>query len=255
VQTLQNLLDNALKYTEEGGVTLSLFQDASGAIRIVVQDTGIGISEEYLPLVFEPYSQEESGYSRSFEGMGLGLSLVKKYAELIGAQLRIESKKGIGTIVTMEFENRGKVSTTQHFAAADPTSLQVSSEEQTEEEHPAILVVEDDVLTVQYMTTLLKKEFNIDSAASGREAWGVLHGTDIDLILMDLSLSGDTSGLELTREIRSTQRHASLPIIAVTAHSLTYDRERCLAAGCNAFILKPAKQDELIGIIQSLLVR
>lgn len=249
-QSVQNLLDNAVKYTEHGSVTVTLRRAKDGGVQIEVKDTGIGISQEYLPRVFDPYTQEESGYSRSFEGIGLGLSLVKKYTELIGAQLHIQSRKGLGTTVTMSFPHPEIVATTSR---PDGSADGVSAQTQKDNELPTLLVVEDDMLTVQYMRTLLRKDFQMHSASSGKEAWQVMDAERIDLVLMDLSLSGDTSGLELTRQFRSDERFAKLPIVAITAHAMTYDRDRCLEAGCDAFLLKPAVRDDLMQIINGLL--
>ncbi|MBR9979075.1 MAG: PAS domain S-box protein, partial [Bacteroidetes bacterium] len=103
VQSLHNLLDNALKYTAEGSIEVSLSREMQGEAVIRVRDTGIGISPEYLPTIFAPYSQEESGYSRSYDGVGLGLSLVKRYVQLNAGSVLIESEKGKGTIVTLRF--------------------------------------------------------------------------------------------------------------------------------------------------------
>jgi len=251
-QSVQNLLDNAVKYTEHGGVTVTLRRTQDGSILIEVKDTGIGISAEYLPRVFDPYTQEESGYSRSFEGIGLGLSLVKKYTELIGATLQIQSKKALGTTVTMSFPLREDADAED--GAAGPSTGHTAAAEK-EAVLPTLLVVEDDMLTVQYMRTLLRKDFQMFSAVSGKEAWEVIEKEHIDLVLMDLSLSGDTSGLELTRQFRSDSRFASLPIVAITAHAMTYDRDRCLEAGCDAFLLKPAVREDLMEIIGNLLDR
>ncbi len=95
-EILQNLIDNAIKYTNNGGVDIKTF-DNNDQIRIEIKDSGIGISKEYLPKLFNAFSQEEMGYSRKFEGNGLGLALVKNYCDLIGAQINVESEKGIGT--------------------------------------------------------------------------------------------------------------------------------------------------------------
>ncbi|GJQ63409.1 MAG: hypothetical protein SCALA702_24620 [Melioribacteraceae bacterium] len=100
-QIMANLLDNALKYTKEGKVELKL--ETGKEIRISVLDTGIGISEEFLPNLFTPFSQEEQGYTRSYDGNGLGLALVKKYCDFIGAEIEVQSKKNEGTVFTIIF--------------------------------------------------------------------------------------------------------------------------------------------------------
>ncbi|MGE5351628.1 MAG: PAS domain S-box protein, partial [Acidobacteriota bacterium] len=100
-QMFQNLIDNAIKYTQKGRVEISLLNAQPGVTSVVIKDTGIGISEDYLPRIFSPFSQEETGYTRRFEGNGLGLALVKKYADLNSASVAVESQKGKGTKVTV----------------------------------------------------------------------------------------------------------------------------------------------------------
>ncbi|MDZ7762811.1 MAG: HAMP domain-containing sensor histidine kinase [Melioribacteraceae bacterium] len=103
-QIIANLLDNAVKYTKEGFVRLKLLSKENENYVIEIADTGIGISEEYLPEIFEAFSQEEHGYGRQYDGTGLGLSLVKKYCDIIGGELSIESKKNVGTKVRIELK-------------------------------------------------------------------------------------------------------------------------------------------------------
>ncbi|MBN1446464.1 MAG: response regulator [Bacteroidetes bacterium] len=256
LQTVQNLLDNAIKYTERGRVTLRLWQDAEARICISIADTGIGISEDYLPLIFEPYTQEEIGYSRSYDGIGLGLSLVKRYVELIGAALHIESAKNRGTTVTIEFPRPGMATSPHSSVVHDPakeTERRDAAENTPQAELPTVLLVEDEVLTVEYMIMLLRRHAHVISAVSGKEAWDILETVKVDLILMDISLSGDMSGLELTRKIRRTPSLAAMPVVAVTAHAFAHDRTRCLEAGCDAYLLKPVEQRTLLETMQHLL--
>jgi len=102
-QIFTQIIDNAANYTEKGEITISVMDVDNGKIAISVSDTGIGISDEYLPNIYMPFTQEEQGYSRRFEGNGLGLSLVKKYCDLNHAEIDIQSKKGEGTTVTVIF--------------------------------------------------------------------------------------------------------------------------------------------------------
>lgn len=244
MQTIQNLIDNAIKYTHVGGVTLRLTRSDEGLFRVEVRDTGIGISEEYLPLLFEPYTQEESGYSRSFEGIGLGMSLVKKYTELLGAELSIASEKNRGTTVSVTFGVR------ERGTAADAQAA--DTEEGAADELPTVLLVEDERLTVEYMSTLLRSHVHLRYAESAAEAWEVLEREHIDLVFMDISLSGEKSGLDITREIRTDSRLSALPVVAVTAHGFAHDRARCLEAGCDAYLLKPVGQEDLLDTIRTL---
>jgi signal transduction histidine kinase len=102
-QLFANLFENAIKYTHSGSVKIKAFRNEIGKTQVDIEDTGIGISDEYIPRIFDPFSQEEQGYTRSYEGIGLGLSLVKSYAELNNAEIKVKSKKDIGTIFSVIF--------------------------------------------------------------------------------------------------------------------------------------------------------
>lgn len=108
-QTFANLLDNAIKYTKTGSVRVSLIESQNGEPIVEIEDTGIGISKEYLPHIFNPFSQEEQGYSRKFDGTGLGLALVKKYCDVLGAKIQIVSEKNKGTKVSVKLKNMGNI--------------------------------------------------------------------------------------------------------------------------------------------------
>ena len=99
-QIAQNLIDNAVKFTKEGKVRVEIVEDPD-KVYLIVEDTGVGISEEYIPHLFKPFSQEETGYSRKFEGNGLGLTLVQKYCELNGAEIKVKSTKDKGSVFTV----------------------------------------------------------------------------------------------------------------------------------------------------------
>ena len=106
-EIFQNLLNNALKYTKEGGIEISVALIPDDKVRVDIKDTGIGISEKYLPRLFLPFTQEETGYTRKFEGNGLGLALVKNYLDLLKADIQVKSEKNKGTTFSLIFpENR-----------------------------------------------------------------------------------------------------------------------------------------------------
>jgi signal transduction histidine kinase len=103
MEIFQNLIGNAIKYTSKGGAEIIAYENEEKKFCIDVMDTGVGISEEYLPKLFKPFSQEETGYSRSYEGNGLGLAIVKSYVELIGAEIKVKSEKQSGSVFTITF--------------------------------------------------------------------------------------------------------------------------------------------------------
>jgi PAS domain S-box-containing protein len=232
-QAVTNVIENAIKYTAEGRVEVRLRQEAERGV-VVVRDTGIGISAEFLPSVFDEFSQEASGYGRRYEGTGLGLSLAKKFVEASGGTITVESRKGRGSAFTLAFPLAG---------AAPPSSARPLP----------VLLVEDDRLTREFMRTLLGPGFVVHAASDAAEAWAVLDHQPVDLILMDLSLAGPVDGLELTRQLRRTERWRATPVIALTAHAHDQDRENALAAGCDAYLAKPFEGDALTATMRGLL--
>ena len=232
-QAVTNVIENAIKYTAEGRVEVRVAREAEWGI-VVVRDTGIGISAEFLPSVFDEFSQEVSGYGRRYEGTGLGLSLAKKFVEASGGRIAVESKKGRGSAFTLVFPLAGATPP----AAAGPLP---------------ILLVEDDRMTREYMRTLLGRGYVVHTASDAPEALAVLERQPVALILMDLSLGGPVDGLELTRQLRQTERWRAVPIIALTAHAYEQDRENALAAGCDAYLAKPFDGDTLAVTMKGLL--
>ncbi|MGH7823329.1 MAG: ATP-binding response regulator, partial [Candidatus Binatia bacterium] len=243
---VRNLLDNAVKFTDRGEVSVRVYRDAGGSVCLSVHDTGVGISDDYLEKLFEPFSQEETGYTRSFEGAGIGLSLARKYLELNGAELSAQSRKGAGSTFTIRFApSAGNLA-----AGAPPAKRRASSAGRK----PLVLLVEDDAQTQAYMKEALRPRFDVLVASSGRKARRHLaaRGEDIGVILMDVSLQGDEDGLSLTRWLREQAEWSAVPVIATTAHASAEDRARALAAGCNDCLVKPFRHQELLAVIDRL---
>ncbi|MDH7515474.1 MAG: response regulator [Bacteroidota bacterium] len=256
-QALINLIDNAIKFTNRGGVTIRTYRQ-DRRVCIEVSDTGIGISAEYLPKVFNIFSQEIIGYTRPFEGLGLGLALTKRYVEFNQGSITVKSRKGMGTTFTVRFLTASALDGIQeelplHVESPHPMAIEPLPPERKNAK--SILLVEDDVETQEYMNALLKRDYNLQVANSGREAWDILNATTIDLILMDLSLRGDEDGLHLTQRIRQDKTFHTIPIIAITAHAFPEDKQRCLAVGCNRYLSKPFKIEELKQTLAEFLYR
>ncbi|MBN1446979.1 MAG: response regulator [Bacteroidetes bacterium] len=253
-QAVTNVIDNAIKFTKSGEVAVRVYcQDRRVCIEI--RDTGIGISPEYLPKVFSVFSQEASGYTRPFDGLGLGLSLTKRYVELNRGSITVKSRKGKGTTFTLQFL-ADKVEEPV-FRQEDISPTYVPLEPLISQEDAgglqSVLFVEDDEETQEYMASLLSREYKLRIASTAGSAWEILESTPIDLVLMDLSLQGDEDGISLTRRIRRDERFDRLPIIAVTAHAFPKDRIQSLEAGCNAYFSKPFQIEELKRSMESFL--
>ncbi len=251
-QALNNLVDNAIKFTEEGTVTVRLYPGADRRLCIQVSDTGIGISREYLPHIFEPYSQEETGYNRPYEGIGLGLAITKQYLDLHGIQIALRSEKHVGTTATLTFgPDVSPSSAAPQAAEAVPSAAPLAQPASPETGRARILLVEDDPLSIDLIGAFLAGVHDLRVAMDADTAWEILHDTDIDLVLLDISIRGSRNGLDLTREIRGKEHFASLPVIALTAHAFTNDRENCLKAGCDDYLAKPVGRNRLLDMIAS----
>jgi CheY-like chemotaxis protein len=197
--------------------------------------------------LFEPFSQEQTGDARIFQGTGLGLALARRYLELNGAEISVQSEKGKGATFTIHFS--------QESEPADRSQPQSVERPRAVVSRPAILVVEDDADTQSYMRTILRRRYDVVIAASDPEARKVLEvRPDVSLILLDLALGGG-DGLALVRFLREQERWKQLPIIAVTAYASPEDRERALAEGCDDYLTKPVNRRELLAKIDAFLSR
>ncbi len=249
---LTNLLQNAIKFTDEGSVTAKLYRGADRLIKIAVIDTGIGIEPAYLVRIFEPFSQEQSGYTRPFEGNGLGLALTQSYLQLNGASVGVESQKGHGSTFTISFSADSELSlSTQKALESAATN---GTTHKTGTRRPSILVVEDDADNQALIKTILKPHYEVRLASSADDARRELaaEGDPIELILMDFSLHGEEDGVTLTRNLRMDDRYKKIPMVALTAHAASEDRKLAMVTGFDAFLGKPVDREELFRTLDLL---
>jgi CheY-like chemotaxis protein len=254
-QILVNLLSNAVKFTPAGGkLGLDVRGDQSEKqIMFTVWDHGIGIGENDLTRLFEPFVQLDSSLSREATGTGLGLALVAQMVRLHGGSVRVESKLNEGSrfTVTLPWEPTLatdadlRLKSTGKFRAIRPES----------KDKPIILLIEDTkeatVMVTDYLQSVGYQVISARDALTGIE---MARSTRPDLILMDIQLPG-MDGLDATRRLRADPDFRTLPIIALTALAMPGDRERCLAAGANDYVTKPVSLKELAKLIESYLLR
>jgi len=251
-QMLMNLLSNAIKFTDTGRVKVALSRDPSGELSLSVTDTGVGIGEEYLPRLFEPFSQEEVGTTRRFEGTGLGLALVKSYAELNGGRVSVTSTKGGGSVFCVHLgRERCDAPSSARAASTESKPAVVAGARPL----ATVLVVEDDEATQAYMKMLLGRAYEVIVAGSAQMARGMFefHGRVLRAVLMDVALKGTEDGLLLTRWMRRQPLGKTIPIIATTAHAMPEDRTNALEAGCDAYLPKPLRRQELFQLLADLI--
>jgi CheY-like chemotaxis protein len=244
MMAISNLIDNAIKYTIHGMVSVILYRDMNDDIMIDIKDTGIGIDQEFLEKIFNPYSQEQMGYGRAYEGVGLGLSMVKKILDLNNAQVFVESIKGEGTKFTLKF---GKKLNYIKNTETDPiiNLPPVNDTHKTE----VVLLVEDDLFNQTTIKRFIDNKYNTIITDSSDEVFEILKKNKIDIILMDISIQGNKNGLELTKELKTSKEFPHIPIIAITAHAFEKDKQNALEAGCDNFLVKPFSKESLLNMI------
>ena len=246
-QVIDNLLDNAIKFTPQGEIIVSLEKKfvplVNGVqeteVLISVDDTGIGIEPEKHESVFEEFRQASEGYSRSFEGNGLGLSLVKKFTEKMGGRVELISQPGKGSSFRLHFP----------LVPDEHISIIASSDENLMERHirkPAILLVEDDPLARELVNRMLVRSYLVDSAVDGQEAIEKVKSKCYSLILLDINLGLGMSGLAALNEIRKVSGYDKVPVVALTAYNHEGFKEYTLTAGCDDYVSKPFSLTQLL---------
>ena len=241
-QILLNLLNNALKFTATGSVSLAirdLGADATGKVLLHfdVTDTGIGIDPTQQAQLFEPFSATQTSTDKRFKGTGLGLSISHKLVAAMGGTLAVSStpKQGSRFFFSLDFD-LARVDTPCSVSQQDDIAVMKRLPTATTYR---ILLVDDDELNLFFGRALLKTlHVDVETADSGAAALQQLQQHTIDLVLMDVSMP-EMNGYETTQRIRADARFTHLPIIALTAHAIAGERERCLAAGMNDYLTKP----------------
>ena len=254
-EILLNVLSNAVKYTPNGGsITLKARNEPredgkTTDIIYVISDTGIGMNENFVPHIFESFSQESSGARSTYKGVGLGMSIVKKYTDMMGGTIDIESKKNAGTTVTLRFPLQ--MATAEQI---EQFKKENSSRPGTDVAGLNILVAEDNDFNREIAHEFLENMgIAVIEACDGQEALDIFRNSapfEFDCILMDIMMP-EMDGLEATKQIRALSREdaGTVPIIAMTANSFDEDIQKCIEAGMNGHIPKPVEPERMKSII------
>lgn len=244
-----NLLNNAIKFTDAGSIKLNISIDSDYA-NISVTDTGVGISEAKQNLIWEEFRQASEGYNRGFEGTGLGLTIAKRYTDLMKGSISVKSLFGKGTTFKVSFPLSSKSSSEGSSAnSTQNTASTISNEINTAAK---ILYVEDDEISVKYVSTITKFLYHIDSAKDSDEALNKIKQNKYDAILMDINLHRGMDGLELTKVIRKIDGYKSTPIVAITAFAMGHEKEEFLAKGMTHYLSKPFVKNQLLSLLESI---
>lgn len=243
-QIISNLVGNAIKFTHEGRITITLHESQTDLQRITVADTGIGLNEIQQSMLFKEFTQGDSSHTRKYGGTGLGLSLSRKLARLLGGDVKLlHSHSGRGSLFEITFVGKSVAGPVDKSAARD-----VNPDSQSAELKVAkILLAEDSLDNVALIKAYLRdSRVDVRVASNGLEAID-LADKSFDLILMDIQMPG-ADGYEATREIR--KRGYTMPIIALTAHALAEHRKNALAGGFTDFVTKPLQRQTLLDVIE-----
>lgn len=253
---LMNLVSNAVKFTEEGGVSIRIALKELGGgtqvfkqILLTVTDTGIGIAAANQATIFGKFSQADTSITRKYGGTGLGLAITKKLVELMGGTINLSSVPGKGTTFTITLPYKTDVNALPRLVE------DVSSAELTPTRDLRVLLVEDHAPNVLVASSMLEQlGYAYDVASNGQEALNRMDMQDYDLVLMDMQMPV-LDGYNATREIRRREKMEGkprTPIIAVTAHALTEDRDKCFSAGVDEYLTKPITFEALAQLIVAL---
>ncbi len=247
---LTNLLSNAVKFTDEGGVGVEVEAD-SHRVFVRFHDTGIGISEDFLPHLFEEFKQASMGIDREHEGNGLGLTITKRLVELMGGRIGVESTPGKGSVFTVVFARTyaepAVVPVGPRPVAPTPAAAPVALSTR-----PRVLVVEDNADTRRLIERTLADFYEVDTAPDADAALALAREAWYDIVMLDIQLNGGPGGLDLLRDLRAMSAYAYAPILAVTAYALPGDNERFLEAGFDAYLAKPFTRDELLWALEDV---
>jgi signal transduction histidine kinase/CHASE1-domain containing sensor protein/CheY-like chemotaxis protein len=244
-QVIWNLLSNAVKFTNNGGRVLVKVSQANAAVEISVTDTGQGIAREFLPYVFDRFSQADSTTTRHHGGLGLGLAIARHLVEIHGGTIRAQSRgKGEGATFTITLPLFVTGVKSGEIAPKAPPALQLLS-------GVNVLLVDDDSDTLSLMATALKRrQANVTAVSSAGEAIQAIRENRPDVLVSDIAMPGE-DGYGLIEKVRSLENGDTqeIPAVAITAYAKDEDRERALSSGFQIFLAKPIELTELVSVV------
>ena len=252
-QLLHHLLDNAIKFTIDGGVSVSAYiNDANKQEAIIrVSDTGIGIATEHHKMIFEEFRQVSEGMSRTFEGSGLGLALCTKISRLINARLWVDSVPGKGSDFYVGLPAAAQDYT--EVAAEKESTPVINTQRLGRGPVPEILIVEDNEINRRLAALYLRELCNTEMAENGYVALEKIRRKKYDAILMDINLGAGPNGMSIANQVRAIDQYKDVPIIAVTGYTMQGDREKLLANGCSHYLAKPYDKKTLLKLFSDIL--
>lgn len=256
-QILYNLLSNAIKFTEKGSVDVCMVatvKDDREWLTLTVRDTGAGISPAKLEDIFEDFTQADGSVSRRYGGTGLGLAITRRLVRMHGGTIQVQSQVGEGSTFRVDLPVDRPATESAAARPASPASepeqpaipAAAPFEPSAGVASPCVLVAEDNLVNQRVVAAILSKQgYRVILAGNGREALAHLNRHRVDAILMDVQMP-EIDGITATRLLRENPAWARVPVIALTAHAMQGDREKCLEAGMNDYLPKPVTPKAVI---------
>ncbi|QQS37271.1 MAG: PAS domain S-box protein [Ignavibacteriales bacterium] len=254
VQVINNLVNNALKYTLKGGVKVEsdiFTENEIRHCRIKVIDTGIGIEDKSKEMIFEEFRQASEGFNRQFEGTGLGLTLTKKFVQMMNGKIYLESRVNVGSTFTVIFPCKESVHQQSGEVIERFPEKKVTEVKNTP--GAKILLVENDIVSAEVTKYFLRNRYEIHSCEDGVTAIQLTNKYLYDVILMDINLGKDLSGIETVQMIRNLPAYKSTPIVALTAFAMEGDKNEFIASGCSHYLSKPFSKTSILDLLSQIL--
>jgi PAS domain S-box-containing protein len=259
---LNNLIGNAIKFTDEGRVTVGV-ETGARTVRIRVADTGIGISEDFLPKLFDDFRQESSGLERTHEGSGLGLTITRRLVEMMDGAIEVDSTHGEGSVFTVTFPRAASsdADAETDADARDEADAETGNEAEASAAAPAdestaaaaLLVVEDNRNTRMLAEHVLGERYDVAAVSNAEAACAAASERSFDAFLIDINLGPDQDGIELLHRLRAEPAHAEVPAVAVTAHAMPGDEQQFREAGFDGYVGKPFDRGDLLAAVEAAL--
>lgn len=255
-QVIDNLFNNALKYTSKGEISILLDKTEEGGkhfAKIVIKDSGIGIPPNSLNLIFEPFRQVSEGLSRTFEGMGLGLTITKRFIEIMGGRINVNSEVGRGTEFVIELP----LCSSEEVHEISENEVQRDLANQYSfgkyKYQSKILLIEDDEPTANIIKIYLNEICHTEWVNTGEAAIEIAAKKEYSAILVDINLGFGMDGIETIKQIKKLDQYKNVPMIAVTAYAMHGDRELFLREGCSHYISKPFEKKDICDLVEGIL--
>ncbi len=254
-EILTNLINNAVKFTNNGRIEItsrSIKTDDKDALEIIVSDTGVGIPQNMQEIIWQEFRQASEGYNRTFEGTGLGLTITKKYVDILGGEISLESELGIGTIFTIhlpiDFSDDEKIKKEN----ISTTQIPETKSNKMKNSKPKLLYVEDDAVASNFIELILKPEFEIDTALDAKTTLEKVEKNRYDILMLDINLGRGMDGIQLLEKIKMIDYYKNIPVVAVTAYAAHSDKTEFLAKGFTHYISKPFLAAELKSLLAGI---